>query len=55
MTDEKHDFKYGSDRRPLRSSPNAAAAAAKTFGAVRYTAKAPKKVAAGACPREDEK
>jgi hypothetical protein len=44
MTARKHDFKYGSDRRPLRSSPNAAAAAAKTFGAIRYTAgKPPKK------------
>ena len=29
MTAKKHDFKYGCDRRPLRSSPNAAAAAAK--------------------------
>jgi hypothetical protein len=49
MTAKKHDFKYGSDRRPLRSSPNAAAAAAKTFGAIRYTAgKPPKKVAVGA-------
>ena len=39
MTAKKHDFKYGSDRRSLRRSPNADAAAAKTFGAVRYTAK----------------
>jgi hypothetical protein len=49
MTAKKHDFKYGNDRRPLRPSLNATAAAAKTFGAIRYTAgKPPKKVAAGA-------
>jgi hypothetical protein len=49
MTSKKCEFKYGSDLRPLRSSPTAAAAAAKTFGVVRYTAgNPPKKVAASA-------
>jgi hypothetical protein len=50
MTAKKHDFKYGCDRRPLRSSPTAAAAAAKTFGAIRYTAGKPPKKSPPALP-----
>lgn len=44
MTAKKHDSRFVADRRPPRRSAGAAAAAAKTFGVVRYTAaKVPKK------------
>ena len=43
MNVKKLEFKYPVDRRPPRRTPGAAAAAAKTFGVIRYTAQPPHK------------
>jgi hypothetical protein len=42
MEAQKREFKFALDKRPLRATPEADAAAAKTFGDVSYTVGSPK-------------